>query len=227
MKFTDAAWRNLWQPKPYSAARPDYACGPGFGSTAEPLSSLWCASLLAPLRLSEPFTILDWGCGDGRLFNFLSERFCHFAYYGLERPGPFGEACVARAKDFFGRDARAVFDVYGNDTECKAIDEAHAIVMGSIATHIPFPHFADIVARFSGAFQRGAVLVASFFLRDEYRFAGGAAYGHENCYGWVSYRKDQLDQLCSQTGLAFAEVDVFTENADNVHNICVFHQGKK
>jgi len=40
--------------------------------------------LLAPLRMEEPFSLLDYGCGYGALFTLLAERYRSIEYTGLD-----------------------------------------------------------------------------------------------------------------------------------------------
>jgi len=221
MKLTDEAWK-FWSRERYQPACAHYVCGHSFGTPLEPYSSLWCASLIASLNLTEPFTILDWGCGDGRLFNFLSGRFQFFRYYGLERPGNFGTACVASARRLFAHDYRATFDVFDTPTEAIALHEASAVVMGSIATHIPFPTFEEIIARVRPVLDHGGILVASIFIDEAYRCLHRGVYGHEDCYGFVSYMQEQLDHLCERAKLSAHETDTFVSADDNLHHVIHF-----
>ena len=218
MKLTDLAWMS-WQKTSYASSASNYKCDDAYGTPAEPLSSLWCASLVAPLQLSEPFVIVDWGCGDGRLFNFLSERFKDFRYYGLERPGEFGANSIARARGFFSHDPRAVFDVYGGDTEACALKETSFVVMGSIATHLPIEQFAALLQRVMPALPRGGTLIASCFIEDTARLVDPAVYGHADCYGFVSYTRDQLENVCSKHKLCFDISDTFTAACGSFHQI--------
>ena len=185
----------------------------------EPHSSLWCASLVVPFQLREPFTILDWGCGDGRLFNFLSGRFRDFRYYGLERPGEFGTRCVARARQFFGHDPRAIFDVYDTATEVTALAEAAFVVMGSVATHVPIEQFAAILLRLRVPLARGGALAASCFIEETPRLLNRRAYGHDDCYGYVSYTRGQLDDACARQGLLLKICDTFVASDGSLHQM--------
>jgi hypothetical protein len=172
---------------------------------------MWCAALLDPIResLKEPFVLLDWGCGDGRLFNFLSGRFKMFRYYGLERPGAFGESCVKAAQKSFGHDLRGAFGVYDSILESCAIEAARIAVLGSVATHIPFPFFETIMKRLLPILMRGGVVVSSFFMEGKYEIKNGTCYGHDDCWGWVSYTRDQIDGMSRRMGLRTNEGEPF------------------
>jgi len=174
-------------------------------------------------RLREPFVLLDWGCGDGRLFNFLSKRFRTFKYFGLERPGLYGDKCIQAARSSFGHDARAEFDVYDTETETRAAKEAGVAIMGSVATHITFDAFEGIMDRILPVLERGGVLVASFFIEEKYEAKYGTRYGHEDCLGWVSYRQDQIDDLCWMMGLKSEPEGVFVaDGMGNIHRMIRF-----
>jgi SAM-dependent methyltransferase len=218
MKLTDREW-TAWAKEHYPPSSKIYSCDAVYGTPAEPSSSLWCASLVSPLELREPFAILDWGCGDGRLFNFLSARFRDFRYYGLERPGDFGARCVRRARQFFGHDPRASFDVYDTPTEAAALEEVSSVVMGSVATHVPLEQFAAILARLRPTLARGGTLVASCFIEETERCLNGVTYGHDDCYGYVSYTRQQLDDACERERMHFEISDMFAATDGSLHQI--------
>lgn len=211
MQITDADWVKLWSPEPFPPSAPRFVGDQAFGTPREPESSLWCASIMAPLkdRLSDGFSVLDWGCGHGRLFNFLSKRFQNFTYYGLERPGDFGAKCVMKARSFFGRDKRAAFDVYGAELETKAVSQVQIAVMGSIATHLSFPAFEQIVDRLLPIIKRGGVLVSSFFIQDKYELIGANQFGHADCYALAIYTQGQLDEMCARKGLKSEQKETY------------------
>ena len=219
------SWK-FWSREPYPASCPAYQCGPNFGTTEEPGSSMWCAALLDPIResLKTPFILLDWGCGDGRLFNFLSKRFKMFRYYGLERPGVFGTSCVKAAQESFGHDLRGAFGVYDSILESCAIEAAQVAVLGSVATHIPFPDFEAVMKRLLPILMRGGVVVSSFFIEEKYEIKNGTCYGHDDCWGWVSYTQAQINDLCRKMGLVSKEGESFV-TMGCTHRILRFQKG--
>ena len=220
MKLTDTAWA-AWERKPYTPSSTIYRCDPAYGTPAEPASSLWCASLVDPLALQEAFTLLDWGCGDGRLFNFLSARFQNFRYYGLERPGDFGARCIERARSFFGHDSRATFDLYGDRAEAAALTECTSLVMGSVATHVPIDQFGALLRRVRPILGRDGAAV-SCFIEDESRCLNASAYGHADCFGYVAYTRRQLEDLCATERLSYRTVDTFVSSDGSLHQILKF-----
>lgn len=40
--------------------------------------------LTSLINTEKPFTILDFGCGYGKLFEVLTKKFCNFTYYGTD-----------------------------------------------------------------------------------------------------------------------------------------------
>ena len=220
MKITDTAW-GAWERQPYTSSSSTYRCDPAYGTPNEPASSLWCASLVEPLRLQEAFTLLDWGCGDGRLFNFLSARFKNFHYYGLERPGDFGARCVERARSFFGHDCRATFDLYGGGVEVEAVKECTSVVMGSVATHVPIDQFGALLSRVRPILGRNGAVV-SCFIEDEARCLNSSAYGHPDCFGYVAYTRDQLEDLRVNAHVDFRVHDTFVSSDGSLHQILKF-----
>jgi hypothetical protein len=107
--------------------------------------------------------------------------------------------------------------------ETKAIKEAGVAVMGSVATHIAFDAFEGIMNRLLPVLERGGILVASFFIEEKYEAKYGTRYGHDDCLGWVSYRQDQIDDLCWRMGLKSEPGGVFiAEGMGNIHRMLRF-----
>lgn len=224
MELTDASW-TFWAKEPFQASAPKFEVRKWFGTYWEPDSSRWCASLMEPVRerLNTPFTVLDWGCGDGRLFNFLSKRFQSFKYYGLERPGTFGDECIVNARGYFKHDPRAEFDVYGTPLETRAVASSGIAVLGSIATHISFPEFESIMVRILPIAKRGGVIVSSFFFDKVYHLGKGNTYGREDCYDLTYYTRQQVSDMCLRMGLVPTEKSTcYTTNC--LHHILDFRK---
>lgn len=227
MELKDKAWE-FWSQEPFPPSSKDYKVDMYFGTYWEPDSSRWCASLMEPVRarLGRAFTVLDWGCGDGRLFSFLSKRIKDFKYYGLEHPGPFGDGCVQKAGAAFGKDSRAEFGVYGTPLEAKAVSESEIAVLGSVATHIPFPDFESIMIRLMPIIERGGAIVSSFFIEKEYKLKGESnCYGYQGCYSFVQYTQRQIDGLCHRLGLVGEEKETCL-TMGCLHRILLFGKAK-
>ena len=107
MESNSSQWINKWAQNKYPRLYPDFYVY-GFGTDAEPGTSHWMASLLDPMgeRFKEGVTILDYGCGCARLFNFITGYLKDFKYYGTE---PTGSKELEKAKSFFEDDPRAIF----------------------------------------------------------------------------------------------------------------------
>jgi len=225
MNAQSETWK-FWSNQTYASSCPSYCVGHADGTPAEPGSSIWCASLLesARDRLSGPFVILDWGCGDGRLLDFMTRRFKEFEYYGIERPGEHGSSRIVQARASFASDPRAKFDVYDTPLEKEAVGRAGIVVMGSVATHIPIPMFEILLSRILPVLERGGVLISSFFIRDRYAFQNGTCYGHDDCYRWVSYTQEQVDGICQKMGLSAEQKELFDAGPGCIHQILRFQK---
>lgn len=228
VELTDEAWK-FWSREPFPPPSVDYKVGMYFGTFWEPDSSRWCASLVEPVRnrVDKPFTVLDWGCGDGRLFDFLAKRFADFKYFGLEHPGPFGDECVRKATSTFEKDSRAEFGVYDTILEARAVSLADFVILGSVATHIPFPDFESIVVRLIPVMEHGGAVVSSFFIGDTYSLNGNPdCYGYQGCYHNVWYTMEQIGGLCRRLGLTVRERETcFTSGF--LHRILLFEKGSR
>lgn len=228
MELVDKEWKEFWSKELFPASAPNFKFRECFGIYWEPDSSRWCASLMEPVRdkISKSFVLLDWGCGDGRLFNFLSKRFSQFKYYGLERPGEFGAGCIETARGFFRHDPRAEFDLTTGPVAAKALETSQFAILGSVATHIPFPDFRKIIQTLMPILDRGGEVISSFFIEKEYSLkAPGNCYGHQDCFALVSYTQAQIDSLCQEFNLTGAEKST-CNTMGCLHRILVFWKSR-
>jgi hypothetical protein len=228
MKLSDEAWSSHWSKEQFPPACSSYACGFEFGTPNEPASSLWCASLLEPLRkagaLSTEFAAVDWGCGDGRLFNFLSRRYRKFRYFGIEQENSFGMSCLWRASASFGQDKRAMFATAENNKAAQALDKATFIVLGSVATHLVEQDLRECLSKFDRALRRGAPLVSSFFIGNSFSAFIPGLYGNPKCHGAVTYTKPMIEDIAKSLGCTATEEGEFEAKDGHLHRIVVFRK---
>lgn len=218
MELTDTLWLDKWSPLPY----PKVVDGPiegGCGCEDEPVSSLWCAVLAEAMgdRYREGMRLLDYGCGYGRFFNFLTGRLAGFTYYGLEVADSatgHGQACVAYAEETFGRDPRGRFGLIGSDLETQALAEVDMVLLGSIATHLDFESFAALVTKFLPVIARRGALVFSVVLADRYVCVGPGKYGVGDSYHETRYTARQIDDHFRDRRLAVTEAGYFQSPGD-------------
>lgn len=229
MKLSDEAWTSHWSKEPFPPASPAYTCGYEFGSPDEPASSLWCASLLEPARKSKAFdtefALLDWGCGDGRLFNFLSRRYKKFRYFGIEQESSFGMSCLWRASASFGQDRRAMFTTADNNKASEALDKATLIILGSVATHLLEDDLRKCLSRYERVLRRGAPLVTSFFIGNAFSAFIPGLYGNPKCHGVVTYTRPMIDAMAQSLGCTAVEDGEFEARDGHIHRIVVFRKG--
>jgi len=210
-------WVNFWSKEKYVC---NYSCDDRFGTNNEPDSSIWCASFFETVkdRLDKPFVILDWGAGDGRFFAFLCRRYEEFSYYGCETNNDHGAFCIDRARGFFGEDKRFNFDYIGSALSEEAIGKADIITLGSVATHLSPEKMNEYYDKFMPAFDRGAVMVASFFF-GEPLLTGGGAYNSQDCYMIAVHSFDQFQEAMKSHGLIGEEKEKFLAQGTNLHRI--------
>lgn len=217
MHLDDELWTQKWSHTPFDkvvATRvPDVGA---VGCDDEPVSSVWCAALAEAIgeHYREGMTLLDYGCGYGRMFNFLTGRLRDFTYYGLEVEGAatgHGERCLRYAIDTFGSDGRAVFGFSDSEVETRAIEESEIVLLGSVFTHMAHERFQSVFSRFDPVLERGGAVVFSVLLGDTYCCTDpGFLLGmDDDFYQDVRYTRDQLEQYCGDRGLALVEAEFF------------------
>ena len=227
MKQSDTAW-SYWSKESLSPVNPSYHCGWAFGTPDEPASSIWCASLLEPLRktgyLNSEFSALDFGCGDGRLFNFLSRRYKKFQYFGIEQDNTFGWSCLRSASASFGKDSRACFAAVGSPKAAEAIDKATFVVLGSVATHLKEKELLKCLAPYQGALRRGAPLVASFFVGKAFSAFSPGIYDNPECYTAVTYTSPMVNDIARALGCGATQEEEFVAKDGHLHRIFLFRK---
>jgi SAM-dependent methyltransferase len=143
----------------------------GKEKTDDPLYSKWCSALTEPY-LKENMTILDYGCGCGRLANYISSKLENFTYYGLEPSwgmGPQGNEC-AKANYTEPRTHFGFIESNSNvisELEKEAIAKADLVVLGSILTHLPLTLGLVILNKFQSVLRKGGNISLSIFWGDE------------------------------------------------------------
>lgn len=190
----------------------------GWGAEKYDKANVWMSTLIEPLedKFCEGMKILDYGCGNGRISNFLSGRLRNYTYYGVE---PQGQPGIDVAKQKFS-DPRHYFGYIDSDLEKKALAEINCIILGSIFTHLRFDDFEKIMDKFKESIKRGAVVSFSVFIDDKYfEEGGGGAYGIPNCYGRVYYTEKQLINWCEKNNYKLKEYPSYLAQGENLHRI--------
>jgi len=231
MRLNDTAWQK-WRLVKYPSIRTKAeleALGvpEGFGSESEPDSSLWLASLSEGLGdfFKEGMKVLDYGCGNARYCNFISERLGDFTYYGVEPPGsPLSDAAIENGRKAYNR-PYVKLGFIGDDVEAEALATVDAVVLGSIFTHLLFDEFHKICDKFKPILDRGGKVVFSVFIDQFYRWQlPNTAYAHSECYSAVWYTENQLKNYCQKNKYALELKETFPAGAG--HKIlCMYKPG--
>lgn len=233
MDLTDARWIERWSTVRF-ARRFDYPsrvknlASAGkfklFGSDEEPASSLWMASLCDAMGDSfrSGMTILDYGCGAGRLAQFTRERLRRFSYYGVEKPGSkyqHGEKSIAAARALFRWDCRIGFGLIGGRFEHRAVARANVAVLGSIFTHTSYDEMRAVLEKLAPIPGRGGKIVFSIFIGDSYRLENPGAYGMGDAYARTWFTPEQIDALRRVQRWSVDERGSFLAQGANMHRI--------
>lgn len=182
--------------------------GNGNEKTDDPLYSKWC-SLLTEQYLKEDITILDYGCGCGRLANYISSKIENFTYYGLDTSWGYGQLGIECAKANYS-DPRTHFGFIESNSkviselEKEAIAKADLVVLGSVLTHLPLKSGLAVLRKFWPVLSRGRNVSLSAFWADKETFGTTIS---EDYYSHVIYSKDDIDNnlIYEETGQILAQ----------------------
>jgi len=204
-------------PARYPEIRPNFKMK-GWGAENPQKSNIWMSAQINPLedKFKEGLKLLDYGCGNGRISNFLSGRLKDYTYYGVE---PDGSAGLSIAKEYFSN-PKHHFDLIGSEIEKEALENVDCIVLGSIFTHLKIEDFEIVMEKFKNSLLRGCDVVFSMFIGDEYWIRGeGGCYGIENCYALVIYTMDQLENFCKDNNYILKEFDSYLAQEVHLHRM--------
>jgi ubiquinone/menaquinone biosynthesis C-methylase UbiE len=173
------------------------------GVYTEPEVTRWLGSLV-DRSLREGMTIVDCGCGNGRLAHYISKKINEFEYIGLEVVSDHGKEMVKFAKENFN-DRRTTFGFIESELEKKAIDSADLVVFGSVFTHTTIEDTYDILDKYSPVMKRGGRLVFSALIKPDYVIGNHPAY-HDNAFDVVYNTLDQYIEYADKNDLILNQI---------------------
>lgn len=195
MKLDSPLWQKKWRKRRFDRTV-SHRLGIrrlGCGSNREPWSSLWCACFSEAMGswYGENMRVVDYGCGKGRYFNFLTGQLQDFAYCGLEvGETKHGRNCIKYARGLFGEDSRARFGFLGTEFEREALLASDVVILASVFTHLDFDDSVKILDKLL-ALPSVRIIVFSVFWDVVERFGKSGTYGDEKCYGFAYHEEDR------------------------------------
>lgn len=186
-------WTENWVNQKHERMYPNFHV-PGYGSDYEFATTYWMASLLDPMRerFKEGVSILDYGCGGGRLFNFMTGYLKDFTYYGAE-PEESREMKVA--KGYFEKDPRSVFLSCEDSLKSKDAMSCDAVILGSIFTHLLEDHCEKILNNLLPVIENGGMIIFSALFKLNGKVRSPGAHGMKDCYGIVYQRNAWIEEI--------------------------------
>lgn len=229
MDITSPSWRDHWSQPQYEPLVKDYGerlarMGMAlYGTPDEPDSSIAMAAFCEPVAdlLVPGVTVLDYGCGAGRLANFLSGHVQPFTYIGLERLGEHGARSLQAARSLFGPSSLTSFGHIGSFLEVVGLATADVAVLASVFTHTDAQETARILRHLSPIALSGGQIVFSVFHAPAYRTENRGIYGYADNYGRVWLAEQQLHDIAAGASLKIEERETFLAQGENLHRIYV------
>ena len=192
-------WIEEWSKEKYEPIQKDFV-SVGNGTDAEPKSSMCLAAFAVGMKenYKEGMKLLDYGCGNCRMANFLSKRLKDFTYYGVEPNSPYGKGQTESATNYFGNDKRVSIGLIGEEIEKEAISNADTVLLLSVFTHTTIEETKAIITKLIPIIERGGSVVFSVILGDKYSPVGNNAYTIKDSYGVVYNTLKQIEELQQQ-----------------------------
>jgi len=169
---------------------------PGTCGSGGKLQPVWLSKLFEASEIVEGETVLDYGCGNGRLANFISSKIEQFQYFGLELWSSHGRDCISDARVWLGEDPRVQFGFIDAELEDEAISKADVVVLGSILPHLSADDSITLLQKFIPLLDRGGRICFSCKIEERQKNSGySKAYGVNGCFNWIIHSKLFLGRI--------------------------------
>ena len=165
----------------------------------------------------EGMSILDYGCGAGIFFNFLSARLKNFTYKGVEPNTKFGQNRIALAKKSFGHDSRAEFGFIEKDLK-KWLHEVDSVVAISVYTHL---EPAASIASIDNVMTQGNNIEFTFSIfnrKVSHVVSSQPAYG-PGYHGMSYWTIEWVENYSNSKGFTLTHESDFKAAGGHIHNI--------
>jgi len=212
MKIEDSLWTDIWVKEKYLP----------ISSILEDIEVSVCLASFAYTMKSnfrEDMKILDYGCGPGRLCNFMSKRLKNFTYYGIEPKSIYGKSCIDKAKILYKNDKRANFGFIGEDIEIEAINSVDVVLLLSIFTHTTIEQTEIILKKLNPIIEKNGSIVFSVILDTNYKTVGSGAYTLEDTYQIVYNTEEQIEEIKRVLECNIKLEDTYLTPKNHLHSI--------
>jgi len=152
--------------------------------------------------LKEGITVLDYGCGNARLGNFMSCFLKEFTYFGLEMPTNHGRLHIENAQRWIGHDQRIFLGYLDRSGLLESIlSQVDVVVLGSIVSHLDQEDSIEVLLKLKPVVDRGARVVFSCCILPE-RLASTDrdVYGVKGSYGFFFHSPSLLQAVFEEVG---------------------------
>jgi SAM-dependent methyltransferase len=213
-------WHDYWKNEPSTPIHPNPPKEIYNGTREEPAASMCLATFMEPIKnkFKDGFKILDYGCGQGALANFISKRLDNFKYIGLEPNYEWGNIKLETARQYFSDD-RVEFG-YCEDILDYKDSGVDAIMLLSIFTHLDEAQVTSILDNLIQLYESNdkMKIIFSTFIGEIYRL-NKLRVPETGYYQDVTYPIEFYQDYAKRNNLRLVKQLDFHASGGYVHNI--------